>query len=186
MGAQMARHPRILVPGILLVVPLFMTGCGGGGGGPVPDEPEASTTGQTTGEPCPDGLREAIEGAIPQGLVVTDVDPTTFSGPVGYEQILEGLPLSCVAQLTGPISYAYFCGGDETLVGELVSRIEIAGFAPLGENTSAGGYWVDDGGMLIAMVYSPDGADAAVPGSDDEPPIVGAGTSQPFVVIAFW
>lgn len=180
--------PRVfLVAAIVALVPL-LSGCTGGGGGtgsaPVVRDTSTPTV-QTTGEPCPEDLHEQLDAKSSAGLVSVWVDPTTFSGPVGYEHILESLPLSCDLLTNDTINYSYFYGQDESLVAELVKRLEAAGFTPVGGNTAAGGYWIDSNGTAAAIVYSPDGQDTPVPGQTEGLPLVATGASRPWVAIAF-
>ena len=180
----------MIVSAVIVLAPL-LSGCGGGGGGgrpaPAAGSPTPSLTPgvQTTGEPCPDDLHDSLDSKGSPGLVSVYVDPTTFSGPVGYEHVLEGLPLSCDLLTNGTINYSYFYGQDEELVAELVSRLETLGFTPIGGNTDAGGYWIGPDGTAAAIVFSPDGQDTWVPGHVDDLPLVATGAARPWVAIAF-
>jgi hypothetical protein len=184
---------RLLQLAAIVAFVALLSGCvggGGGSGGPGPAAvstrtPTLTPTAQTTGEPCPDDLHQALDAKGSAGLVSAYVDPTTFSGPAGYESILAGLPLSCDLLTNHTINYSYFYGQDESLVAELVKRLEAAGFTPVGGNTAAGGYWVAPDGTAVSMVYSPDGQDTEVPGQTEGVPLVGTGTARPWVAIAF-
>lgn len=184
---------RLLVVAALIAVVPLLAGCIGGGGGQGGQGPAAAgsptstltPTAQTTGEPCPEDLHQALDAKGSAGLVSAYVDPTTFSGPAGYESILAGLPLSCDLLTNHTINYSYFYGQDESLVAELAKRLEAAGFTPVGGNTAAGGYWIAPDGTAVSMVYSPDGQDTAVPGQTEGTPLVGTGAARPWVAIAF-
>jgi hypothetical protein len=135
---------------------------------------------------CPDSIMWFEDGVAVQETGATELDVSTYHGPVAHPHLLDGITASCVLEVTeGHLDYLYFIGGDKALVANIVARLKKEGFAEAGRNTPDGGYWVLAEFEVAAIVHSPDGKDTYVPGGEDAPPFPGVGSSEQWVAIAF-
>jgi hypothetical protein len=183
----MRPTPRLLLAAIAIAALPLLTACAA----PHPtvsSSPEAAESASDldfSDGSCPSSIDWFVGGLKVDALKTKELDPESFHGPATHPEILDGLKASCVLEIVGPLDYVYYVGGDEKLVTNLVDRFEADGYTAVGANTSAGGYWLDADQNVVAVVYSPDGAETHVPGGEESPPFPSVVSGKPWVALAF-
>lgn len=176
----MVQHNRsalLFMSAIALLAPL-LSGCVGAHGpiGLTSSSPRASQALQTTGKPCPEGLKQHMDEVDSPGLVSTVIDPTTFSGTESHPAILSDLPLSCDIRINGEADFSYFYGEHERVQSRVAERLRADGFAPAGLSTPDFALWTHPDGTVVEVVYSQNGGDVIPPGA--QAPIPGIGPHE--------
>ena len=176
----MVQHNRsalLLMGAIVLIAPL-LSGCGGARGpiGLASPLPRSTQVLQTTGKPCPKGLKQHMDEVNSPGLVSTVIDPTTFSGTESHPAILSDLPLSCDIRINGEADFSYFYGEHERVQSQVAERLKADGFTRAAFSTPDFALWTHPDGTVVEVLYSKNGGDVTPPGA--EAPIPGVGPQE--------